>query len=117
MARFVVLEHDFPELHWDFMLEFGSALRTWRLAQAPEMNGNAIEAVRLADHRLTYLDYEGPVSGDRGTVQRWDRGAYEVLESRAGETLRVRLLGDKVCAIGILDSSGARWMFILEAQN
>ena len=32
--------------------------------------GNAVEAVRIADHRPAYLEYEGPVSGDRGTVRR-----------------------------------------------
>jgi hypothetical protein len=37
-------------------------------------------AEQLADHRLAYLEYEGPVSGDRGTVSRWDVGDYETLE-------------------------------------
>jgi hypothetical protein len=117
MARFVVLEHDYPELHWDFMLEVGSALHTWRLAQPPQSPGKAIETVRLADHRLEYLDYEGPVSGDRGTVRRWDRGSFEVLVNRAGEALRVRIVGENVCGVGILDLSEARWKFILEAEN
>ena len=27
MPRYVVLEHDFPTLHWDLMLEFGSVLQ------------------------------------------------------------------------------------------
>ena len=31
---------------------------------------------RLADHRLDYLEYEGPVSGDRGSVRRVDGGQY-----------------------------------------
>lgn len=33
-----------------------------------------ITARRLADHRPAYLSYEGPVSGDRGTVRRIARG-------------------------------------------
>ncbi|MFO0203155.1 MAG: hypothetical protein ACK528_08500, partial [Alphaproteobacteria bacterium] len=37
---------------------------------------------RIANHRLLYLDYEGPVSGDRGHVTRWDWGEYRV----SGET-------------------------------
>jgi hypothetical protein len=37
-----------------------------------------IEARQLPDHRLAYLDYEGPVSGDRGAVTRWDAGEYRL---------------------------------------
>ena len=28
VPRFVILEHDYPELHWDFMLEAGAVLKT-----------------------------------------------------------------------------------------
>ena len=35
MPRFVILEHDYPELHWDLMLETAGALRTWRLLRPP----------------------------------------------------------------------------------
>jgi hypothetical protein len=98
MPRFVILEHDHPELHWDLMLEAGGVLRTWRLAQPPTA-GAAIKAVALGDHRLHYLDYEGPVSGGRGTVTRWDRGTYEeeggVFEWRGARVRgRARLDGD-----------------------
>ena len=76
MPRFVILEHDHPERHWDLMLETGPTLRTWRLAQPPAP-GAPIAALALPDHRLDYLSYEGPVSGNRGTVVRWDAGWYE----------------------------------------
>lgn len=33
-------------------------------------------AVRLFDHRSKYLDYEGPLSGDRGSVKRHKGGHY-----------------------------------------
>jgi hypothetical protein len=75
MARFVILEHDWPVLHWDLMLEAGEALRTWRLA-APPAAGQAIEALALGAHRRLYLDYEGEVSGQRGRVRRWDAGQF-----------------------------------------
>jgi hypothetical protein len=74
-VRFVILEHDHPILHWDLMLEAGDALHTWRLAEEP-VQERAIEATALADHRAMYLDYEGPVSGNRGTVRRWDAGEF-----------------------------------------
>ena len=83
MPRFVVLIHDYPVLHWDFMLEKEAALRTWRLTRPPNEPG-PIAAEPLADHRLAYLDYEGPVSGNRGTVRRFDRGEYTLLEESDG---------------------------------
>jgi hypothetical protein len=76
VPRFVVLEHDHPYLHWDFLMEVGDHLRGWRLAEPPRA-GACILAVAVADHRLTYLDYEGPVSAGRGTVQRWDTGTFD----------------------------------------
>ena len=41
-------------------------------------------ATRLPDHRLAYLEYEGPVSGNRGVVRRIDSGKYEI----DGNTIR-----------------------------
>ncbi len=75
MPRFVILEHDHPLLHWDLMLEAGPVLRTWRLA-APPHPGEVIAATAMFDHRLLYLDYEGPLSGGRGRVVRWEYGTF-----------------------------------------
>ncbi len=75
MPRFVLLEHDHPVLHWDLMLECKGVLRTWRLDRVPTVTAT-ISAEPLPDHRLAYLDYEGPVSGDRGTVKRVDAGQF-----------------------------------------
>jgi DNA polymerase Ligase (LigD) len=86
MHRFVVLTHDFPLLHWDFMLEKEAGLRTWRLS-APPAPGRSTPAEPLPDHRHAYLDYEGPVSGDRGTVTAWDRGIYRLLAENEAEVV------------------------------
>ncbi len=94
MPRFVVLTHDHPFLHWDFMLEQGESLRTWRLSAEPN-SGEEISAEPLSDHRLEYLVYEGPVSGDRGEVTQWDRGEYEVIEE-SQDKLSVQLHGEKL---------------------
>jgi hypothetical protein len=111
MPRFVVLTHDRPLLHWDFMLEHGEKLRTWRLAHPPDA-GRPIEAEPLADHRLAYLDYEGPVSGGRGHVERWDRGEYETVESSATRIV-VRLAGERLRGEAVLERSqaSASWRF------
>ena len=87
MPRFVILEHDHPTLHWDLMLEAGDVLQTWRLAQPPEGTTGQIAATALADHRLLYLDYEGPISGHRGSVRRWDKGTYVIENESTAEVL------------------------------
>jgi hypothetical protein len=109
MPRFVLLFHDCPPSfgkpsHWDLMLERHGALMTWSLAESPASwrmsPGHGVielEAARLPDHRLAYLDYEGPVSGDRGQVKRLDRGDYEIVDE-SPEWLHVRL--DGAVAIG-----------------
>lgn len=112
MPRFVILEHDHPLLHWDLMLEVGASLRTWRLAQAPAAPGETIDAVALPDHRLDYLDYEGPVSGGRGAVKRWDVGEYETLSASDGEELCVRLSGARVRGVVRMARGGTSgWLF------
>ena len=74
--RFVVLEHDHPFLHWEFLLEHCDRAFTWRLLSEPGCD-RWIEAERIDDHRLLYLTYEGPVSNHRGTVRRLFFGSYE----------------------------------------
>jgi hypothetical protein len=87
MPRFVVLEHVRTEgTHWDLMLESGDALATWALAVPPDTR-QPIAAEQLPDHRLAYLDYEGPISGGRGDVSRWDHGACEFQRSEPGTVL------------------------------
>jgi hypothetical protein len=72
------------------MLETGETLQTWCLKQLPRdwqglelatervefAASNSVQAKQLADHRLAYLDYEGLVSGDRGSVRRLDSGTF-----------------------------------------
>jgi len=94
MPRFVVLEHDHPTLHWDWMLEDGESLLTWRLEEPPQSE-SAIAATALAAHRLAYLDYEGPVSRNRGTVKRWDAGSFIWLV-HAADLLQVQIAGNRL---------------------
>src|ERR1700722_11548052 len=109
MARFVVLTHDHPKLHWDFMLEHEGALRTWRLASPPDTDC-PIYVERLGDHRIAYLDYEGPVSRNRGNVQRWDAGTYETVESTR-HRVTVDLAGEKLAGVISLRQSLSLWRF------
>lgn len=91
MPEFVVLEHDWPELHWDLMLESGSSLATWRLKHSPR-TGLWIPAERIADHRKAYLNYEGPVSGNRGCVSRQFSGQFSP-ELAPADSMTLELTG------------------------
>ena len=102
MPRFVVLEHRWNGVHHDLMLEDPGtgALRTWAI-DAPIVAGADLPARSLPDHRAAYLDYEGPVSGDRGTVRRLDRGTYEPRVWSA-EAVEIVLEGSRFQGIAVL---------------
>jgi DNA polymerase Ligase (LigD) len=102
MPRFVLLEHTWNGVHWDLMLEAadGRALHTWAI-DAPVVPGSDLPARRLADHRTTYLQYEGEVSGGRGSVRRVDAGVYELVEW-TDDRVRVRLAGTQLVGPAVL---------------
>ena len=101
MPRFAVLEHDHPTLHWDLLLEHGDVLLTWRLS-TPPTPGAAVDAEKAFDHRLVYLDYEGPVSGGRGSVTRWDGGTFD-WDVHEADRVTVRLAGGRLRGVLRLD--------------
>ncbi len=119
MPRFVILQHDAPQgLHWDFMLESGGSLATWALAESPD-SGHPVAAQSLAGHRLAYLDCEGPVSGGRGAVTRWDEGTYR-MEREAEGLVVVVLSGKRLGGRVTLERTGKEpegWRFTFEAQR
>lgn len=117
MPRFVVLTHDWPSLHWDFMLEKQADLRTWRLSQ-PADAGSEISAEALPSHRLAYLEYEGPVSGNRGQVVRWDQGRYDSVVDRE-ECVEVELHGERLNGRAVLRqlANGRGWSFYFTASS
>jgi hypothetical protein len=99
MPRFVLLRHECPPgfakpSHWDFMLEADGVLLTWELWELPMAWGgtrlDSVSATRLPDHRLAYLEYEGPVSGNRGNVRRVAAGTFELLEQNE-QRIRAKL--------------------------
>lgn len=110
MPRYVILTHDHPFLHWDFMLEAGGVLRTWRLLDEPAA-GRTGRAEALADHRVAYLDYEGPVSGGRGSVARWDHGTYDVPDLAQPAFVRLEGVRDLAFAEMASGNEGVSWTF------
>ncbi|WP_169975334.1 DNA polymerase ligase N-terminal domain-containing protein [Tautonia rosea] len=108
--RFVLLEHRWNGVHWDLMLEAGDRLRTWALTHLP-VPGINIGATSLPDHRVVYLDYEGPISNDRGTVLRIDRGTYHPILWTEDRVV-IQLFGDQVIGEAELVRLGDRgWRF------
>lgn len=119
MPRYVILQHEMPtsvrgSVHWDLMLETAGVLRTWALTSEPA-RGVEIAANALPDHRLDYLHYEGPISGNRGTVHRWDEGQFGVLHELADE-LSIELKGKRLSGVVLLrkqSNNDQRWVFNL----
>jgi len=99
--RFVLLWHSFPYAHWDWMFEKDGELLTFRAPPGslePLRRGIPQSWTQLTPHRLLYLDYEGPVSGNRGEVRKILGGNCLWLEG-AGQVIRLRLVSPELSGI------------------
>ena len=79
--RFAVLRHEgVPSPHFDFLVDLDgvSPLATWRSNAWPIVA--PLTLLRRPDHRRIYLDYEGPISGNRGQVTRVDAGECRLVQ-------------------------------------
>jgi len=115
LDRFVILAHDWPAPHYDFMLEEADSLRTFRLSGEPCFDA-VIAAEEIAAHRRAYLDYEGPISGGRGNVTRWDFGRYSIL-SQSGDGLTIRLSGRKIEGTARIHPAGSQLKVVFQARS
>ena len=114
MPRFVILHHATPPgyerpTHWDLMLEHDGELLTWALPSDPLVYHDQL-ADQLANHRLHYLNYEGPVSNDRGQVRRIARG--ELVWAKFEATRLIAKLNGDIFAGEIelaLSESAPKW--------
>jgi len=131
MPRFVILRHQpGPNTkrppHWDLMFEHGNVLRTFACTDEPIAGDSKvgdpdvrtqIEAEQIDDHRLIYLDYEGPISGGRGDVRRWDHGTFDVIEDTPGcwqlELRGMRWIG----TVTLREVEPQRWIVTLPASS
>ena len=111
MPRFVVLDHDRPHPHRDLLLERDGVLKAWRLPPAFDLT-SPVPAEPNFDHRLHYLDHEGAVSGDRGSVCRWDAGEL-VWESFTEDETRVTLEGTHLRGRFRLVQAAVGWVLVL----
>src|SRR5438045_4201299 len=85
--RMVVLRHDLGDgsHHFDWLIatdpQCTEPLVSFRLNTPLDQlePGRSLVIERMADHRSVYLEYEGPISDDRGLVKRIAAGSLAVL--------------------------------------
>ena len=95
MPDYVILHHQLP---------------TWAVEDTPSP-GIRVAARALENHRIEYLDYSGPVSGNRGVVTRWDRGSYSGDPSDS-TSFCVQLEGDRfegLLKLEVVEGKTGQW--------
>ena len=131
--RTVQLLHELPDgtSHVDWMIARDRAGREplisfrlpWRIDELKP--GQRMAAERIADHRPAYLDYEGPVSDERGSVRRlvwgtvvsehrwpssWD---FEIRWQDRGDGMSIR----QRLRLEPLEAGAAVWEAVCEAAE
>jgi hypothetical protein len=114
--RYVVLHHvgiDAP--HFDILLEQEPGSPTlWTFRSPTWPIESETPLIELEDHRRAYLDYEGPISGGRGSVTRVEAGEYVLLTTsprsaksprNSQSILKLRLWHDDVEAAALVHVS------------
>ena len=108
MPRFTLLQHNVGPhfqrprdasqsiavgpVHWDWLFDPpmpASRLWTWATDPLQPPDGTRpgkpnlliAPALRLEDHRSVYLEFEGEIGGQRGSVRQLATGEYELLEN------------------------------------
>ena len=65
------------------MFESGRSLQTYRLDKAPEeIPHSSSHAVKIFDHSLKFLTYQGPVNKGQGNVCIVEAGTYQILQEK-----------------------------------
>jgi len=89
--RYAVLWHqDIDEPHYDLMFETapGSGLATWRSSLWPITSPTPLQ--KLRDHRPAFLNYQGQLSADRGSVTQIAAGTCQIeIDEQSRWTIRV----------------------------
>lgn len=77
--RFTISEHRQGDAtHYDLFFERDGVLKTWKASSIDFTVPREVE--QSADHRAIYLDFEGPISGNRGDVRIVESGTCDLLE-------------------------------------
>ena len=106
--KFVIQKHSRAgEVHWDFMVEIGESLRTWRIDSPPScLLKKPACAIKIFDHPLKFLTYEGSVNNGKGNVEIAETGTYEKItcdENKIEITLTGKILTGRLTITHIKD--------------
>jgi DNA ligase D-like protein (predicted 3'-phosphoesterase) len=117
---YVIQKHQASHLHYDLRLESEGVLKSWAVPKAP-VNEEGVKrlAVQTEDHPLGYESFEGVIPEPEygaGTVEIWDRGVYEPLETIPGKMvvdIRGRKLEGRFALVRIKAREGGdrNWLF------
>ncbi|MFH1450644.1 MAG: DNA polymerase ligase N-terminal domain-containing protein [archaeon] len=123
MPRFVVQKHRATKLHYDFRLEMSGVLKSWAVPKIPPRAiGLKRLAVQVADHALSYANFEGIIEEGygKGTVEIWDKGTYK-LESKKPGKIIFELNGGKLkgryCLVKFAKAGPKNWLFFKIKKN
>jgi hypothetical protein len=131
MGRMALLQHNLPDgtSHFDWLIERPDphgprtqvrerdpnerCLIAFRVVErVDQARVMKFVADRIEDHRYLYLDYQGPIAGERGSVQRQSAGVVRNINERDERTIVVRgrwLGGDEFVWTGRRE--GELWSF------
>ncbi len=105
-----------PHFDWLLEREHATKLIAFRLWDRPDsVQCTGFEAERLTDHRPEYLDYQGPVRGNRGRVERLAQGVCLSL-AESPDRLEAACIFDATPHLSHSffgqPAQGGRWQFV-----
>ena len=96
--RFVIHHHSHQNSHYDLMIEKHNSLVTWQIKEKDLIDileGRIISVRKIQNHRTEYLEYEGPITCDRGHVKIFDTGEYKEVEWNDSRII-LNFFGEKI---------------------
>lgn len=111
----VLLRHDLPDgtHHFDWMLardEHGPLL-TFRVDRDFSLDSEPFEAEPIGDHRRAYLEYQGSISGGRGSVVRVAKGRCSTTLGGDGEVEVAMKIGKRTAKLRGIRQQNGRFLF------
>jgi len=79
MPKYVIQKHNATRLHYDLRLEIDGVAKSWAVPkEPPKKEGIKRLAVKVEDHSVDYMDFEGKIEQGygKGTVKIWDKGTW-----------------------------------------
>jgi bifunctional non-homologous end joining protein LigD len=85
LGKFIIHRHcrENEPVHFDLMLEAQKTLWTFRIEKEPaELLKGTHKALKIFDHDLKFLSYQGSVNKGKGTVSTADAGDFKILDKK-----------------------------------